>query len=106
MNTFINALGVLLFAFGIAASIALHELGHLATAKAFGMKVTRYFIGFGPKIFSFRKGETEYGLKAIPAGGFCEITGMTALEDVHPDDRKRAFYNQKVWKRVVVLSAG
>ena len=106
MNTFINALGVLLFAFGIAASIALHELGHLATAKAFGMKVTRYFIGFGPKIFSFRRGETEYGLKAIPAGGFCEITGMTALEDVHPDDRKRAFYNQKVWKRVVVLSAG
>ncbi|MFS8101106.1 site-2 protease family protein [Lentzea alba] len=106
MDTFINILGVLLFAFGIAASIALHELGHLATAKAFGMKVTRYFIGFGPKIFSFRRGETEYGLKAIPAGGFCEITGMTALEDVHPDDRKRAFYNQKVWKRVVVLSAG
>lgn len=106
MNTFINILGVLLFAFGIALSIALHELGHLATAKAFGMKVTRYFIGFGPKLFSFRRGETEYGLKAIPAGGFCEITGMTALEDVHPDDRKRAFYNQKVWKRVVVLSAG
>ncbi len=101
-----NILGVLLFAFGIAFSIALHELGHLATAKAFGMKVTRYFIGFGPKLFSFRKGETEYGLKAIPAGGFCEITGMTALEDVHPDDRKRAFYNQKVWKRVIVLSAG
>jgi membrane-associated protease RseP (regulator of RpoE activity) len=106
VNTIVNILGVLLFAFGIAASIALHELGHLATAKAFGMKVTRYFIGFGPKIFSFRRGETEYGLKAIPAGGFCEITGMTALEDVHPDDRKRAFYNQKVWKRVVVLSAG
>ncbi|WP_231641966.1 RIP metalloprotease [Nocardia sp. NRRL S-836] len=106
MNTFINILGVLLFAFGIAFSIALHEFGHLLTAKAFGMKVTRYFIGFGPRLFSFRKGETEYGLKAIPAGGFCEITGMTALEEVHPDDRKRAFYNQKVWKRVVVLSAG
>ncbi len=106
MDTFVNILGVLLFAFGIAVSIALHEFGHLLTAKAFGMKVTRYFIGFGPRLFSFRKGETEYGLKAIPAGGFCEITGMTALEDVHPDDRKRAFYNQKVWKRVVVLSAG
>ncbi|SFR13406.1 RIP metalloprotease RseP [Lentzea waywayandensis] len=106
MNTFINILGVLLFATGIAVSIALHEFGHLLTAKAFGMKVTRYFIGFGPKLFSFRKGETEYGLKAIPAGGFCEITGMTALDEVHPDDRKRAFYNQKVWKRVVVLSAG
>ncbi|KJK51459.1 zinc metalloprotease [Lentzea aerocolonigenes] len=106
MNTLINALGVLLFAFGIAVSIALHEFGHLLTAKAFGMKVTRYFIGFGPKLFSFQKGETEYGLKAIPAGGFCEITGMTALEEVHPDDKPRAFYKQKVWKRVIVLSAG
>jgi membrane-associated protease RseP (regulator of RpoE activity) len=98
--------GVVLFALGIAVSIALHEFGHLLTAKAFGMKVTRYFIGFGPRLFSFRRGETEYGLKAIPAGGFCEITGMTALEEVHPDDRERAFYNQRTWKRVVVLSAG
>ncbi|MGM1064374.1 M50 family metallopeptidase [Saccharothrix sp. Mg75] len=99
-------LGILLFALLIGISIALHELGHLATAKMFGMKVTRYFIGFGPKIWSFRRGETEYGLKAIPAGGFCEITGMTALEDVHPDDAPRAFNRQKTWKRVVVLSAG
>jgi membrane-associated protease RseP (regulator of RpoE activity) len=99
-------LGIVLFALLIGISIALHELGHLGTAKMFGMKVTRYFIGFGPKIFSFRRGETEYGLKAIPAGGFCEITGMTALDEVHPDDRPRAFYNQKTWKRVVVLSAG
>ncbi|WP_433263994.1 M50 family metallopeptidase [Actinosynnema sp. CS-041913] len=99
-------LGILLFALLIGISIALHELGHLATAKMFGMKVTRYFIGFGPKIWSFRRGETEYGLKAIPAGGFCEITGMTALEDVRPEDRDRAFNRQKTWKRVVVLSAG
>ncbi|AHI00638.1 M50 family metallopeptidase [Kutzneria viridogrisea] len=99
-------LGFLLFALGIAISIALHEFGHLLTAKAFGMKVTRYFIGFGPKIWSFRKGETEYGLKAIPAGGFCEITGMTAMEEVDPADAPRAFYKQKTWKRVVVLSAG
>jgi len=99
-------LGILLFALLIGVSIALHELGHLATAKMFGMKVTRYFIGFGPKIWSFRRGETEYGLKAIPAGGFCEITGMTALEEVRPEDRARAFYRQKTWKRVVVLSAG
>ena len=102
----VYVLGVLLFALGIGISIALHELGHLATAKMFGMKVTRYFIGFGPKIWSFRRGETEYGLKAIPAGGFCEITGMTALEELHPDDEPRAFYKQKTWKRVVVLSAG
>jgi RIP metalloprotease RseP len=99
-------LGILLFALLIGISIALHELGHLATAKMFGMKVTRYFIGFGPKIWSFRRGETEYGLKAIPAGGFCEITGMTALEEVAPEDRHRAFNKQKTWKRVVVLSAG
>ncbi|QFZ22713.1 M50 family metallopeptidase [Saccharothrix syringae] len=98
--------GILLFALLIGISIALHELGHLGTAKMFGMKVTRYFIGFGPKIFSFRRGETEYGLKAIPAGGFCEITGMTALEEVRPEDERRAFYRQKTWKRVIVLSAG
>jgi membrane-associated protease RseP (regulator of RpoE activity) len=99
-------LGILLFALLIGVSIALHELGHLATAKMFGMKVTRYFIGFGPKIWSFRRGETEYGIKAIPAGGFCEITGMTALEEVAPEDQHRAFNRQKTWKRVVVLSAG
>ena len=102
----VNILGIVLFALLIGISIALHEFGHLLTAKAFGMKVTRYFIGFGPKIWSFRKGETEYGLKAIPAGGFCEITGMTALDEVHPDDAPRAFFRQKTWKRVVVLSAG
>ncbi|KAA2258528.1 site-2 protease family protein [Solihabitans fulvus] len=98
--------GVVLFALGIAVSIALHEFGHLLTAKAFGMKVTRYFIGFGPKLFSFRKGETEYGLKLIPAGGFCEIVGMTALEEVPKADAPRAFYAQKTWKRVIVLAAG
>ncbi|MFB9908119.1 M50 family metallopeptidase [Allokutzneria oryzae] len=99
-------LGVVLFALAIGVSIALHEFGHLLTAKMFGMKATEYFIGFGPRLFSFRKGETEYGLKAIPAGGYVRIIGMTALEEVDPADQKRAFYNQKVWKRVVVLSAG
>jgi membrane-associated protease RseP (regulator of RpoE activity) len=100
-------LGVVLFALGIGASLALHEAGHMYTAKAFGMKVRRYFIGFGPTLFSFRRGETEYGLKAIPAGGFCDIAGMTALEELSdPDDRKRAFIRFSVWRRVVVLSAG
>jgi membrane-associated protease RseP (regulator of RpoE activity) len=100
------ALGVILFAVGIAVSIALHEAGHMWTAKAFGMKVRRYFIGFGPKIFSFRRGETEYGVKWIPAGGFCDIAGMTALDPVTEDERPRAFYTRKTWQRVVVLSAG
>jgi membrane-associated protease RseP (regulator of RpoE activity) len=74
-------LGVVLFAVGIGVSIALHEFGHLLTAKAFGMKATKYFVGFGPTVFSFRRGETEYGLKAIPAGGYVKIVGMTPLED-------------------------
>ncbi|QUQ71534.1 M50 family metallopeptidase [Kutzneria sp. CA-103260] len=99
-------LGVVLFALGIGISVALHEFGHLLTAKAFGMKVTRYFIGFGPKIWSFKRGETEYGFKVIPAGGFCEIVGMTALDEVAPEDAPRAFYRQKTWKRVIVLAAG
>jgi membrane-associated protease RseP (regulator of RpoE activity) len=99
-------LGVILFALGIGASIALHEYGHLAFAKAFGMKVRRYYIGFGPKIFSFRRGETEYGLKAIPAGGFCDIAGMTALDELAPDEIDRAMYKQKAWKRIVVMMGG
>jgi membrane-associated protease RseP (regulator of RpoE activity) len=100
-------LGVVLFAVGIGISIALHEAGHMYSAKAFGMKVRRYFIGFGPTLFSFRRGETEYGLKLIPAGGFCDIAGMTALEELpDPQDRKRAFFRFPTWKRVVVLSAG
>ena len=100
-------LGVVLFAVGIGISIALHEAGHMYSAKAFGMKVRRYFIGFGPTLFSFRRGETEYGLKLIPAGGFCDIAGMTALEELpDPTDRRRAFFRFPVWQRVVVLSAG
>jgi membrane-associated protease RseP (regulator of RpoE activity) len=74
-------LGVVLFAVGIGLSVALHEFGHLLTAKAFGMKATKYFVGFGPTLFSFRRGETEYGLKAIPAGGYVKIIGMTPLEE-------------------------
>ena len=100
-------LGVVLFAIGIGLSIALHEFGHLLTAKAFGMKATRYFIGFGPTLFSFRRGETEYGLKAIPLGGFCKIVGMTPQDDdVAPEDQARAMWRFPVWKRTVVMSAG
>ncbi|GAA4662158.1 site-2 protease family protein [Amycolatopsis dongchuanensis] len=98
--------GVVLFALGICVSVALHEAGHMVTAKAFGMKVRRYFIGFGPKVFSFRRGETEYGLKWIPLGGFCDIAGMTALDEVTPDEAPRAMWRFKTWKRTVVLAAG
>jgi membrane-associated protease RseP (regulator of RpoE activity) len=101
------ALGVVLFALGILLSVCLHEAGHMYTAKAFGMKVTRYFVGFGPTLWSFRRGETEYGLKAIPAGGFVKIVGMTPQdEDVDPGEEHRAFWRHKVWKKTIVLSAG
>jgi membrane-associated protease RseP (regulator of RpoE activity) len=102
-------LGVVLFALGIAVSIMLHEAGHMVTAKRFGMKVTQYFVGFGPTLWSFRRGETEYGVKAIPAGGFVKIVGMTPLEDdgaLQPAEEHRAFWRGKLWKRTVVLSAG
>ena len=99
-------IGVVLFALAITLSIALHEFGHLLTAKAFGMRARRYFIGFGRRVWSFRRGETEYGLKAIPLGGFVDIAGMTALDEVAPEERARAFYNKPVWQRVVVLGAG
>lgn len=99
-------IGVVLFALGIGLAVALHEAGHMLTAKAFGMKVRRYYIGFGPKIFSFRRGETEYGLKAIPAGGFCDIAGMTALDEVTPEEAPKAMWRFPVWKRVVVLASG
>ncbi|NUS45714.1 MAG: site-2 protease family protein [Mycobacteriaceae bacterium] len=100
------AVGVVLFAVGIAISVALHECGHMWAAQATGMKVRRYFVGFGPKIFSYRRGETEYGLKALPLGGFCDIAGMTALDELEPDEVDRAMYKQKTWKRIFVMIAG
>jgi membrane-associated protease RseP (regulator of RpoE activity) len=100
-------IGVVLFALGILVSVSLHEAGHMVTAKAFGMKVTRYFVGFGPTLFSFRRGETEYGLKGIPLGGFCKIVGMTPQDDdVTPEDQPRAMWRFPVWKRTIVMGAG
>ncbi|OXM48525.1 M50 family metallopeptidase [Amycolatopsis alba] len=99
-------LGIVLFALGICLSVALHEAGHMWAARAFGMKVRRYFVGYGPTVFSFRRGETEYGLKWIPLGGFCDIAGMTALDEVTPEESKRAMWRFKTWKRTVVMSAG
>jgi membrane-associated protease RseP (regulator of RpoE activity) len=98
--------GVLIFALGIFVSVCLHEAGHLLTAKRFGMKATQYFAGFGPTIWSFRRGETEYGVKAFPAGGFVKIIGMTPLEDVPAADSHRAFWRFPLYQRTVVLVAG
>lgn len=100
-------LGIVVFALGIVISLGLHEAGHMFTAKAFGMKVTRFFIGFGPTLFSFRRRETEYGVKAIPAGAFVKIVGMTPQDDdVEPGDEKRVMWRYPVWKRTIVMSAG
>ncbi|MCI2959006.1 site-2 protease family protein [Agromyces atrinae] len=78
------ALGVLIVALGLAISIALHEIGHLVPAKLFGVKVTQYMIGFGPTLFSRRRGETEYGVKALPLGGYISMIGMFPPEKNHP----------------------
>ena len=99
-------IGIVLFALAILISVALHECGHMWIGRATGMKVRRYFVGFGPTLWSTRRGETEYGVKAVPAGGFCDIAGMTAVEELEPDERDRAMYKQKTWKRVAVLFAG
>src|SRR5882762_8731021 len=102
----LTLIGILLFVFLLMMSVAIHEFGHLLTAKAFGMKATEYFIGFGTKIWSFRRGETEYGLKAIPAGGYVKIVGMSDLETVSEADAPRAFYRFSAPRRLIVLSAG
>ena len=99
-------LGIALFALALLVSIAWHELGHMWAAQATGMKVRRYFVGFGPTVWSTRRGETEYGIKALPLGGFCDIAGMTPHEDLTEDEERRAMYRQPTWKRLVVLFAG
>jgi membrane-associated protease RseP (regulator of RpoE activity) len=99
-------LGVAIFVVALLISVMLHEAGHFVTAKMFGMKVTQFFVGFGQTIWSTKRGETEYGIKAIPAGGFNKIVGMTELEDVDPADEPRSFRKQAAWKRIIVLGAG
>lgn len=137
MSTFwLYLLGIVLFLVGLALSIGLHELGHLLPAKLFKVPVGKYFIGFGPKIFSKKFGETEYGIKAIPLGGYISIAGMypgtsptdesgkkrTGLrglfskivqdareanaESLEGFDESRAFYRLPVWKRIVVMFGG
>lgn len=126
-------LGVVFVAIGIAVSIALHEVGHLVPAKLFKVRVTKYMIGFGPTLWSKRKGETEYGVKAIPLGGYVSMIGMyppnkddgtvrpsstgmfqtlatearsMAHEEVGPDDANRVFYRLPVWKKIIVMLGG
>jgi membrane-associated protease RseP (regulator of RpoE activity) len=102
----VDLLGWLIFLFALLFSVMLHETGHFVTAKKFGMKCTRYFVGFGPTVWSTRRGETEYGVKALPLGGFVKIVGMTSLDDVDPEDEPRSFRRAPGWQRIIVLGAG
>ncbi|MFG2334547.1 M50 family metallopeptidase [Streptomyces sp. NPDC048604] len=132
MTTLLTVLGIVLFALGLLISIAWHELGHLSTAKLFGIRVPQYMVGFGPTIWSRKKGETEYGIKAIPAGGYIRMIGMfppgkdgkiearstspwrsmiedareASFEELQPGDENRLFYTRRPWKRVIVMFAG
>ena len=92
--------------FALIAIVMIHELGHFLTAKWAGMKVTEYFFGFGPKLWSVRRGETEYGIKALPLGGYVRIIGMNNLEQVDPADEPRTYRQQSFPKRMAVAVAG
>ena len=91
---------------GFCFLIVIHEAGHFVAAKAVGMRVERFFLFFGPTIWSFKRGETEYGVKAIPLGGYVKITGMNPEEEVPPEHEENAYFRKPVWKRVVVVAAG
>lgn len=90
----------------IIAIVMIHELGHFLAAKHGGMKVTEYFVGFGPRLWSFRRGETEYGIKAVPLGGYVKIPGMTNLEEVDPADEGRVYRDKPFGARLLVAVAG
>jgi regulator of sigma E protease len=99
-------LSYFLAAAGFAALIVLHEFGHFMAAKATGMRVERFALFFPPLLFKVQRGETEYGIGAIPLGGYVKITGMNPEEELPPDVAPRAYYHQPVWKRIVVIAAG
>lgn len=98
--------GYALVGLGLMATIMLHEAGHFIAARWANMKATEFFVGFGPRIWSFKKGETEYGIKAIPLGGYVKIIGMTNLEEVHEDDEHRTYRRGHTLKKLVVILAG
>jgi membrane-associated protease RseP (regulator of RpoE activity) len=101
-----HGVGVLVVVLALVAMVMLHEFGHFATAKWTGMKVTEFFFGFGPRLWSVRRKETTYGIKALPAGGYVRIVGMTMLEDVDPNDEPHSYRQATFPRRVLVASAG
>ncbi len=99
-------LDLLIVIASIIVIVMVHELGHFLAAKHGGMKVTEYFVGFGPRLWSFRRGETEYGIKALPLGGYVKIPGMTNLEEVDPADESRVYREKPFHARLLVAVAG
>jgi membrane-associated protease RseP (regulator of RpoE activity) len=97
---------LLIVVLSIIVIVMVHELGHFLAAKRGGMKVTEYFVGFGPRLWSFRRGETEYGVKALPLGGYVKIPGMTNLEEVDPADEGRLYRDKPFHSRLLVAVAG
>jgi len=96
----------LLFVVGLLLSVFLHEIGHFATARWTGMKVTQFFMGFGPRLWSRTRGELEYGVRALPLGAFVRIVGMNALDEVEPGDETRAYRNKSFPRQFLVITAG
>ncbi len=99
-------LGGFLMVAALLLFVMAHEAGHLIAAKATGMKATEFFAGFGPRLFSFRKGETEYGIKLIPAGGYVRIAGMNPYEEVDPADVGRTYREKQFWEKAIVVLSG
>lgn len=99
-------LGILAFVVALLFSVMVHEFGHYITARKFGMRISEFFLGFGKRIWSFRRGETEFGLKAIPAGGYCKIEGMAPNDEMPEGEEGRAFYKASSGKKLIVLGAG
>ena len=99
-------LGILAFVVALLFSVMVHEFGHYITARKFGMRISEFFLGFGKRIWSFQRGETEFGLKAIPAGGYCKIEGMAPNEEMPEGEEGRAFYKASSAKKLIVLGAG
>jgi membrane-associated protease RseP (regulator of RpoE activity) len=101
-----RVIGVLAFVVALLFSVMIHEFGHYITAKKYGMRVSEFFLGFGKRLWSFTRGETEFGIKAIPAGGYCRIEGMTATDEMPIGEESRAFYKATSGRKLVVLGAG
>jgi membrane-associated protease RseP (regulator of RpoE activity) len=102
----VSGVGILLFVFGLLLIIMIHEAGHFLVAKRFNFKATRFFLGFGPTLWSTTRGETEYGIKALPLGGFVKIVGMNPYEELAPEDQARAYPNKPRYQRALMILGG